>query len=173
MSTGGIGIENMSEFDRKLFDEYKRLDAVCRDMFSCQYGVSEYISQMEQVSPQMRRRVPSWDKDYRTLKRLRWLRNQIAHETCSTDCDINDIERLEDFYNRILIQQDPLAVLWRNRQNVPQSAPPKHTATPENLPYSNNRHEEKSSDLYYAALFIASVVVIIKLLAFIMRYFVH
>lgn len=111
----------MLELDRELFDEFKRVDAICRDMFSCQHGVSEYISQMEGVSVYKRCRAPSWEQDYRALKRTRWLRNQIAHELTAADCTIADVEYLRDFHDRLLRQQDPLAVLRKVEQEERRS----------------------------------------------------
>ena len=158
----------MSELDRRLFDEYKRLDAVCRDIFSCQYGVSEYISQMERAAPWIRTYIPCWDEDYRTLKRLRWLRNRIAHETSSTDCDINDIERFEDFYNRLLIQQDPLAVLEKSERNVRQFRSDEHVVAQINIPCQGSCHKQKSSNRLYVTLFggIAVAVLIILIVLY-------
>lgn len=117
------GVENMPEIERELFEEFKRVDAICRDMFSCQYGVSEYISQMEQNAPQMRYGISSWDEDYRKLKRIRWLRNQIAHETSTPGCTDDDVAWLKNFHNRILTQQDPLAALEKKRRQAGQSMP--------------------------------------------------
>lgn len=103
----------MRGLDQELFDEFKRVDAICRDMFSSQRGVSEYIEQMEQAFADGRRQVPSWERDYRALKRVRWLRNQIAHEMTATDCADDDVRYLRDFHDRLLRRQDPLAALSR------------------------------------------------------------
>lgn len=120
----------MTESEKYLFDEFKRLDAICRDMFSCQYGISEYITQMEQVPSCLHRQIPGWDRDYHRLKRLRWLRNQIAHETSSTGCGVDDIEQLEDFYNRVLSQQDPLAMLRTMGLDSQEPSPHRHSIVP-------------------------------------------
>ena len=106
----------MRRLDQELFDEFKRVDAICRDMFSSQRGVSEYIEQMEQAFADGRRQVPSWERDYRALKRVRWLRNQIAHEMTETDCAADDVRYLQDFHDRLLHRQDPLAALSRARR---------------------------------------------------------
>lgn len=113
----------MPEIERELFEEFKRVDTICRDMFSCQYGVSEYISQMEQNAPRIRHGVSFWDEDYRMLKRVRWLRNQIAHETSTSDCTDDDVAWLKNFHNRILTQQDPLAALERKKWQTDRGAP--------------------------------------------------
>lgn len=68
----------MKELNTDFYDEYKRLDKFCRDMFSGQDG-AEYIKQMEN-NALYRYYVPTWDEDLRQLKRMRHLRNQLAHE---------------------------------------------------------------------------------------------
>lgn len=115
----------MIETETKLFDEYKRVDNICRDMFSSQSGVSQYITEMEQNSFRGRSMVSSWDGDYRRLKRIRWLRNQIAHESSATDCNEDDLIWLEGFHHRLLECQDPLALL-RNASREQLSRSPRY-----------------------------------------------
>lgn len=112
-----LAVSAVLESDIKLLDTYKRLDAVCRDMFSSERGVGEYIDAMERIPSYKRTNVPLWDTDYRMLKRLRWLRNQIVHEICPPDCSADDVDWLEDFYRRVLKQQDPIAVLTKVTQS--------------------------------------------------------
>lgn len=103
----------MQELEAKFFDEYKRLDALCRDMLNAERGVSEYIEQMETARAEGERLVPGWKDDYYALKHLRWLRNQIAHEAGAAGCEAGDLARLRAFHSRALKQQDPLAMLHR------------------------------------------------------------
>lgn len=167
----------MLELDRELFDEYKRLDSICRDMFSSQRGVSEYIDRMDQTPVYIRAEVYSWEDDYRTLKRLRWLRNQIAHEMYASDCGVDDIVRLRDFYDRILRQQDPLAVLRRAEQaqqrrssqvcaaERPQTRAVIQNDIPKRIPQSSSNKERKT--LRGVVAFLLELVIVALLLAFI------
>ena len=115
----------------RFLDEYKRLDRICADMYSCRNGVSEYLTQMEQTTDRDQNLIASWDSDYRTLKRLRWLRNCITHDTASTECSENDLENLLSFHNRILNRQDPLSVIYKIKQ-----------MTPTHQQYQNKRFQE-------------------------------
>ena len=57
--------------------------------------------------------VNGWDKDLQKLKHYRWIRNQIAHESgCSEKnmCKYEDVLWLDQFYERIMNQKDPLAL---------------------------------------------------------------
>lgn len=111
----------MLENDERLFNEFKRVDMICGDMFSCQHGISRYIEEMDRTPSYRRSRVPAWNEVYRNLKRVRWLRNQIVHEMSAVDCSVNDVEWLEDFHDRILRQQDPLAILRKIEQERPKN----------------------------------------------------
>lgn len=65
----------MNQRDNTFFEAYKRLDRLCRDILNCQNGVSEYIQQMDKT-PQAQYTVTNWEKDYKMLKHIRWVRNQ-------------------------------------------------------------------------------------------------
>ena len=96
----------------QFLEEYKRLDSLCKDVFSSVDGVSEYIRQMESRVWQDGRYVCSWDTDYRNLKHARWVRNKLVHEAGSFDLDICSVEEVsfvQDFYLRVVNVQDPLA----------------------------------------------------------------
>lgn len=114
----------MLENDERLLDEFKRVDRICGDIFSCRHGISKYIGEMEQTPSCKRRGAPLWDEDYRNLKRVRWLRNQIVHEMSAVNCEARDIEWLEEFHARILAQQDPLAAAAKAEGKPPQKAQP-------------------------------------------------
>lgn len=89
---------------------YKHLDNLCSDMNGI--GVTGYIEDMED-SLNGKFHVPDWENDYRQLKHYRYIRNQIAHETYADEenmCSEEDEEWLDDFYDRIMNQTDPLAL---------------------------------------------------------------
>lgn len=100
-------------------EEYKRLDALCKDIFCSKEGISEYIRTMESVSPNDIRFAPTWKTDYKQLKHLRWVRNQLAHEVGAFEqelCTSSDIDWLKDFYRRIMTVRDPLAVIGEAKE---------------------------------------------------------
>ena len=91
-------------------NSYKRLDNLCRD---CGYtnGVSGYIEEMERTYGGTYS-VPGWQDDYKNLKHYRWIRNQIAHDNDADEenmCSKEDVQWIENFHQRILDQDDPLA----------------------------------------------------------------
>lgn len=138
----------MQPADNDFFEEYKRLDRLCADMYSCQNGVSEYINQMENKSYQGQYRVSSWTSDYKMLKHIRWVRNQIAHDSgISQISEREDLEFVQDFYERIFSGQDPLTLLRkaieteaeRRKQQKTQHTNPAQTYTPPRTYTSDNR----------------------------------
>ena len=101
----------MNQKDVEFFEAYKRLDVLCRDVLNCKNGVSEYIQQME-VSQQVLGRGTGWSEDYRMLKHIRWVRNQVAHKTSDAPFSTEkDIEFVNAFYDRIMDQDDSFARL--------------------------------------------------------------
>ena len=118
--------------DKDFLEQYKRLDKLCSEMYGCQKGVSEYISEMENKGYQGKLRISSWETDYRLLYRARRVRNQIAHGTEEYQIsDPEDLAFVKDFYDRIFTSQDPLTLLRksieeseRRQQPQSQSQPP-------------------------------------------------
>lgn len=99
------------EWNSRFFEEYKHLDGLCGDLFSCAHGVTAYIEEMEQVPYRKKLGVTGWDADLALLKQMRWRRNRLAHE-CSFDepfCTAEDAVLVRRFCTRIMERTDPLA----------------------------------------------------------------
>lgn len=156
----------MLAIEERLFDEYKKVDKLCREIFSSQSGVTQYITEMEQKASYGRSVIPSWNDDYYTLKRVRWLRNKIAHESGATECNENDAAWLENFHRRLLEQQDPLALLGnanRERSNYSPRREMKSNPYSDQWMYRNVNLQEKkdSSNRTVVALIVLVEVLII------------
>lgn len=109
----------MLNIEGDFFTLYKSVDAICRDMFGGHhyyndkgeevFGLSAYIKVMETESNKYRSYCPDWDAQYKKLKRLRWIRTQIAHEVGASECTKADLDDLKTFYNQLMNQTDILA----------------------------------------------------------------
>ena len=108
----------MTKVEIEFLEEYKRLDRLCQDMLSTLQGVSEYINRMELLFEQGEEFVDEWTINYKMLKHLRWLRNRIVRCVEETECSLKEIEMITNFYHQILIQQDPLALLYKINQKI-------------------------------------------------------
>lgn len=95
---------------------YKNLDELCRQILSSDRGVSEYIDEMSNESQGYR--IAGWERDYKNLKKMRWIRNRLVHETDSFEdniVNIEDIEWLHTFYRRIMECTDPFSLLHQSK----------------------------------------------------------
>ena len=108
----------MDRLDMEFFDKYKDVDKFCGDMLSSHSGISEYIDQMEKTPASERRYVPSWERDYRMLKHLRYVRNQIAHANNDVISTEEDFFELNEFYDRLLSGNHPFALIRINSKRA-------------------------------------------------------
>lgn len=110
-------------------ESYKHLDKICGEMFETQYGVSAYIEEMLN-NPHGSFLVRGWENDLKQLKHYRWIRNQIVHEPdCyeETMCEAGDDEWLDNFYERIINQTDPLQCIFKQQNHILLQNPHKIT----------------------------------------------
>lgn len=125
------GEYEMQTRDMTFFEEFKRLENILNDLFSCKSGVTEYLNRMEQAAARGRSAVPGWDADYRQLKRLRWLRNRIAHDANVNGlCSPSELTQLRQFHKRVISRDDPLAMLNKAASSK-SAAKGKKSSTPE------------------------------------------
>lgn len=104
----------MLEINVRFQEEYLRLDSLCREFFSSKRGVSLYIEHMESTDEREWSKISGWENDLRTLKRMRHIRNKLAHEVDALNKRITsekDISWLKSFYMRIMDETDPLTKL--------------------------------------------------------------
>ncbi len=115
------------------FDEFNELDNLCRDMYGQsadkKLGVTLYLEDMDKNTYQGSFRISEWETDYKKLKRMRNIRNELAHGKSSFYSDLctqEDVDFLRSFRSRILNRSDPLAELHREmkRQREASYTPP-------------------------------------------------
>ena len=104
------------------FEEYKKLQRLCNDIYDSNNGVTNYIDDMNAVPISSSCMISNWMSDLKQLKRLRHIRNILAHEEGSFKmdmCTLSDVKWIQSFYNRILNQSDPLSVLHQMKKTQP------------------------------------------------------
>lgn len=107
----------MNNIILEFLETYKSLDELCKQTLSSDKGISKYIEEMNYES-QGHMRVVGWEKDYRQLKKMRWIRNRLVHETNSFEENIvnrEDVEWLKNFRTRIMQCTDPFSLLYQSR----------------------------------------------------------
>ncbi len=128
-------------------ESYKRLDCLCKDYLSSQEGVSEYIRQMENTPWIDRRCVISWEDDYKRLKHVRWVRNQLAHEIGTLEagiCTIDDLNYIKDFYNRILRGNDPFTLMRKTKETEREQQKERQHLLSQKTTVANKQQQKRS-----------------------------
>ena len=99
-------------------EAYKRLEKLCGEVMNDERRIGAYIDEMQEKTGGASY-VSGWEEDLKQLKHYRWVRNQIVHSPdCSEEnmCDPEDVRWIEDFYERIMNQSDPLALYRKATQ---------------------------------------------------------
>ena len=124
-----VRVISLREQDNIFFEEYKRLDRLCADMYEGRNGVSAYIADMDEEAGQGQLWVLGWSEDYKKLKHVRWVRNQIAHDSAAYQrSEPADLQFVKEFYSRVLSGRDPLTQLRKIREHKKKQSlkkPPK------------------------------------------------
>lgn len=141
---------------------YKRLDNLCKDMNGV--GVTGYINDMEQAACGQYR-VLGWKDDYCRLKHCRYIRNKIVHENYAEEsnmCSPEDSVWLDEFYQRILEQKDPLAVFYKV-----QASAPVHTKTDSPQPQNYSERSNKNASFSIFVLLAIAIIILIYFYMFV------
>ena len=143
----------MIELNVKFLEKYKRLDAICKDMFSSKDGVTQYISVMENTDYRYSRYIGEWDEIHRQLKHLRWIRNQLSHEMGAFESEIcteTDIKWIDYIYKCIINRTDPLAKVGqlKRQQEAQRHQSKQQNTTAAQSAYTTNTTKENKVSLW-------------------------
>ena len=145
---------------------YKHLDNLCKDINGI--GITGYINDMED-RPSAEYHIAGWKQDYLKLKHYRYIRNQIAHENYAEEENMSSPEDtvwLDNFYNRIMNQTDPLALYYKETV-CQQVKKPAQTVTPKNVSAASSSYRKYKKDrkpVGCAVMLIAGLVIILSLI---------
>lgn len=101
----------MIETNVEFLEEYKELDNLMKDYLRSESGVTAYIEALESM-PSDKQFL--YLEDIKKLKHLRWIRNNLAHESNSMNknvCNDDDIDSIRKYYEKIINNLDPLHIL--------------------------------------------------------------
>lgn len=167
----------MQATDNEFFEKYKQLDKLCSEIYRCNNGISEYITEMECKAYIGKYRVSSWDYDYKTLMRVRSVRNKIAHDYGLYQISQpEDLAFVQDFYDRIFTCQDSLSQL-RKLTEAKSKPKIKQTKESEQAPINDAAMAEapvpspsrKSKSRFFFAAFILIVISLAVLMCCLFR----
>ena len=156
----------MNETETRFIEQYKKIEAELNRRFVTKRGVTEYINRMESTEQELRYRVPTWRKELRSLKHLRWLRNRIVHDEGETDCEEFDVIETEDFYAKLLCGLDPLSLAAEDyrSENSEETAPVSKAmgGTPEPNTETN---KQQGGGVFIAVAVIGAILLLLLLFA--------
>lgn len=158
----------MLDRNAKLFAAFKRLDALCGQIYG-KNGVTQYIHDMENAGFRARYLVDGWNHDLDMLKRVRHIRNLLAHEPYLPDTwqsTERDVLWIEEFHQRILDRTDPLARLRAEQQMARLRAEQQHNE-------NNCEKEERRSHCRFPFWIIPVVFGIVLLGCFLIWLFIR
>lgn len=107
----------MTKTDGEFFEEFKRLEKFCEDIYGCNHAIGSYIEDMRAHEREGRVSVSGWTEDLRALVRCRRLRNVLAHESEEGICTDGDVGWVRSFRGRLLRREDPLALLAAKKRS--------------------------------------------------------
>ncbi len=152
----------MSYLNYEFFDEFKSLDNLCRDIYGKsidnKLGVTLYLEDMDRNDYQGAFKVSGWKSDYTQLKKVRAIRNELAHSSNSFSypmCAQGDIDFIRSFRMRIMNQTDPISLLrkqtaQRRTSSTFQPQPPSPVYTHNTL---NTKNPASAGCLGIVAMF--------------------
>ncbi len=128
-------------------DSYKRLEKLCGEVLNDDRRISAYIDEMVN-NPRGSYYVRTWDDDLKKLKHYRWVRNKITHEPGYNEdnmCEPSDTWWLDDFYLRIMNQNDPLTLYYKATRNTYNTYSSYHQTKSINTQYQNYKAAPQNS----------------------------
>jgi hypothetical protein len=152
----------MKNINYTFFEEFKRLDKLCGDLYQQPRGVTLYIDEMQSTYEKGCQKIPGWYSDLKQLKHLRHIRNYLAHEedAFSEDlCEQEDIDWVRSFYRRILNQTDPLALLYKQQQSKRCMKPMQEPL--QKKPSYSSQSSYRNQEFHYGCLAFAFIVIFV------------
>lgn len=147
----------MNSIILEFLEAYKSLDELCKQILSSDRGISKYIDEMNHES-QGNMMVACWEEDYKQLRKMRRIRNQLVHETNSFQenlINVEDIEWLKTFRSRIMECTDPFSLLHQSR-NIKRKIT-KQEKHPEN--YSKTNESSCNWNLVVGVIILIGIII--------------
>lgn len=146
-------------------EAYKNLDELCKQILSSDVGVSQYIEDMEKETQGLYY-VTDWEKDYKKLKHMRFIRNQLVHDPNSFNNNLvtlEDIEWIKVFRLRIIKCTDPFSILNQSH-NQEGGVKAINDSLPKVEKQDNLTNSKKSKRKVLVAVFLLEILLTLYLL---------
>ena len=110
--------------------------------------------------------IAGWERDYKQLKRMRWIRNRLVHETNSFEddlVDVKDIEWLQTFYCRIIECTDPFSLLYQSDKVKEKTVKQQNCSEgyfSENKPSLSQNCDLSDRNIFMPAVITAAIIIV-------------
>lgn len=136
----------MEELNYRFFDIFSKVDKLCIDIYQNEHGLADYVEDMRSISLNTVEDIPDWESDLLCLMSLRNIRNSLINTPGAFQeavCTEEHLEYLEQFYQRILDRQDPMALLEEYGYHAEQDSQNKRMEIrePEVMEGASSAHE--------------------------------
>ena len=148
----------MNNIEIIFFEEYKKLDNLCKDLLGSNQGVTQYVNEMEQIPFEKSKLVESWQYDYKMLKHIRWIRNNIAHNNGDSECSESDVQYVKNFYQRIINRTDSFSLINVEIRKAEDNQASKNI-TNENV--DNVVSRDNSNNVFIGITMIALIIILV------------
>ncbi len=117
----------MSNINQIFFNEYLKLDNLCKQLY-CKLskdeikGITNYIDDMKKTPPQISNTIQNWNDTLHKLIHMRHIRNHLAHDPDAFNepiCNQDDVAFIISFHKSILLRTDPLAQVRAVAKKLP------------------------------------------------------
>ena len=142
---------------------------------SCRDGIRQYLEDMECQFSEGEKAIPHWAQDYRKLRGLRRTRNTLAHNVSEYQvCTEQDVENVIDFVDRIMQQQDPLAMLnlYNSRDEESETMDESEVSVPDKFYYDVPRNEKNGKQLLLGVVLLVITCVLVILVSILISHIV-
>ena len=132
------------------------------------WGIRQYLEDMERQFSEGEKVISHWEMDYRKLRGLRRARNTLAHNVSEYQiCTEQDVGNVIDFVDRIMQQQDPLAMLnlYNSRDEESETMDESEVPVPDTFYYDALRNEKKGKQLILGVVLLVITCVLIILVS--------
>lgn len=154
----------MNKLNYTFFEEFKRLEKICKDIYNSNTGVTDYINDMKSVPKNECLHIKNFESDLNSLIRFRHIRNHLAHSEGGFDeeiCTQKDIETIREFYYRILTSNDPMALAYKNKKQPEKLSKNNSYKAPNHIRESSKDFDFQKNCLYWIIMIIIIILLFI------------
>lgn len=152
----------MEELNYRFFELFNKVDRLCVQVYQNEHGLADYIEDMRSISVYSVEDIPDWERDLFQLITLRNIRSSLINSPDAfqdTLCTQEQMQWLEEFHQRILDRQDPMALLEEYGYHAGEDSQNKRIEVrdPEIEKGISSAHERHVNGILVAALLVILV----------------